>query len=64
MIYNLLYHLIVVLIFSAVASGIIIDSFAELRAKVRRPPRAASHTCQVTSRLHLFRPCQALAASG
>ena len=31
--FNLLYHLVIILIFSAVVSGIIIDSFAELRAK-------------------------------
>merc|ERR1719506_2941084 len=32
-VFNLLYHLVIILIFSAVVSGIIIDSFAELRAK-------------------------------
>lgn len=31
--FDFLYHLFVVLIFSAVVSGIIIDAFAELRAK-------------------------------
>ena len=31
--FDILYHISVVLIFSAVVSGIIIDAFAELRAK-------------------------------
>jgi hypothetical protein len=35
--FDLLYHLLIVLVFSAVVSGIIIDSFAELRAKVCPP---------------------------
>ena len=43
--FNMAYHLVVILIFSAVVSGIIIDSFAELRALNNNVRRDIIGTC-------------------
>jgi hypothetical protein len=45
--FDLLYHLLIVLVFSAVVSGIIIDSFAELRAKKEEVRDDIVNTCFV-----------------
>jgi len=45
--FNLLYHLLIVLVFSAVVSGIIIDSFAELRQDKEKIRDNIVNTCFV-----------------
>ena len=44
-IFNFLYHIIIILVFSAVVSGIIIDAFAELRSDNNRIKDDVLNTC-------------------